>query len=51
MPDVQGLSDERNVAIDKVGVKDVIYPMKLATRDGKTQSTVASINMYVALPK
>lgn len=51
MPDVQGLSDQRNVKIDKVGVKDVIYPMKLATRDGGTQSTVASINMYVALPK
>ncbi len=51
MPDVQGLSDQRNVKIDKVGVKDVIYPMKLATRAGGTQSTVASINMYVSLPK
>ncbi len=51
MPDVQGFSDARNVAIDKVGVKDVVYPMKLATRDGSSQSTVASINMYVALPK
>ncbi len=51
MPDVQGLMDQRNVAIDKVGVKDVVYPMKLATRDGDSQSTVASINMYVALPK
>lgn len=51
MPDVQGFSDARNVAIDKVGVKDVVYPMKLATRAGASQSTVASINMYVALPK
>ena len=51
MPDVQGLSDQRNVAIDRVGVKDVVYPMKLATRDGASQTTVASINMYVALPK
>ncbi len=51
MPDVQGASDHRNVCIDKVGVKDVVYPMKLATREGKTQATVASINMYVALPK
>ncbi len=51
MPDVQGLADQRNVAIDKVGVKDVVYPMKLATKDGGSQSTVASINMYVALPK
>jgi len=51
MPDVQATSDDRNVAIDRVGVKDVVYPMKLATRDGASQSTVASINMYVALPK
>lgn len=36
--------------IDKVGVKDVTYPMRLRTRDGSTQTTVAKINMYVALP-
>jgi len=48
--DVQGLSDQRQVPIDKVGVKDVTYPMILKTRDGKTQQTVAKINMYVALP-
>jgi len=51
MPDVQSAIDDRNVAIDRVGVKDVVYPMTLATRDGSSQSTVASINMYVALPK
>ncbi|MCB9836976.1 MAG: GTP cyclohydrolase I FolE2 [Phycisphaera sp.] len=48
--DVQGLQDQRQVAIDKVGVKNVTYPMLLKTRDGKTQQTVAKINMYVALP-
>ncbi|MBL4590976.1 MAG: GTP cyclohydrolase I FolE2 [Phycisphaerales bacterium] len=51
MPDVQGAADFRQVAIDRVGVKDVIYPMKLATRDGGEQTTVASISMYVALPQ
>jgi GTP cyclohydrolase I len=51
MPDVQASQDDRNVHIDKVGVKDVVYPMKLATKDGNEQTTVASINMYVALPK
>jgi GTP cyclohydrolase I len=51
MPDVQASVDDRNVAIDKVGVKDVVYPMKLATKGGDEQTTVASINMYVALPK
>ncbi len=51
MPDVQSSADDRNVAIDKVGVKDVVYPMRLATREGGEQATVARINMYVALPK
>jgi GTP cyclohydrolase I len=50
MPDVQASGDTRRVAIDKVGVKDVTYPVRLRTRDGGEQTTVASINMYVALP-
>ncbi len=50
MPDVQALRDTRLVAIDRVGVKDVVYPMRLATAEGGEQSTIATINMYVALP-
>ncbi|MFZ4573387.1 MAG: GTP cyclohydrolase FolE2 [Phycisphaerales bacterium] len=50
MPDVQSASDSRRVAIDKVGVKEVVYPLRLRTRDGGEQATVATINMYVALP-
>ena len=50
MPDVQSLTDRRQIAIDKVGVKDVTYPITLKTPDGGCQSTVASINMYVSLP-
>jgi GTP cyclohydrolase I len=50
MPDVQSASDVRQVAIDRVGVKDVTYPIRLRTRDGGEQTTVATINMYVALP-
>lgn len=50
MPDVQSTSDERQVAIDRVGVKDVTYPIRLRTPDGGEQTTVASVNMYVALP-
>lgn len=51
MPDVQGADDHRMVAIDKVGVKEVVYPMRLATRDGGEQTAVATINMYVSLPQ
>ncbi len=50
LPDVQGSTDDRQVAIDKVGVKDVTFPVRLRTQDGGTQTTVAKINMYVALP-
>lgn len=50
IPDVQAFSDARRVAIDRVGVKDVIYPMRLRQRDGGEQQTVATISMYVSLP-
>jgi GTP cyclohydrolase I len=50
MPDVQASPDSRQVSIDKVGVKDVTYPMRLRTRAGGDLSTVATINMYVSLP-
>lgn len=50
MPDVQASADGRQVAIDRVGVKEVVYPMRLKTKAGGEQATVANINMYVALP-
>ena len=50
MPDVQASADSRQVAIDRVGVKDVVYPMVLRTPSGGAQHTIATINMYVALP-
>ncbi len=50
MPDVQASRDARRIAIDKVGVKDVTYPITLRTPCGGEQRTVARINMYVALP-
>jgi len=51
MPDVQGLSDHRRIAIDKVGVKNITYPISLTDpRTGGVVHTVASVNMYVGLP-
>ncbi|MDA8377362.1 MAG: GTP cyclohydrolase FolE2 [Planctomycetia bacterium] len=51
MADVQGAADQRNIAIDKVGVRAVRYPITLRTPDGGEQNTVALINLYVSLPK
>lgn len=50
MPDVQASDDPRHIAIDRVGVKDVTYPMRLRTQEGGEQTTVAKVNMYVSLP-
>ena len=51
MPDVQGSADVRNVPIDKVGVKDIRYPITLKVpATGGVQHTIAQVNMYVALP-
>ncbi len=51
LADVQGAADQRNIAIDKVGVRAVRYPITLRTPDGGEQNTVALINLYVSLPK
>lgn len=48
--DVQSEPDSRRIAIDKVGVKDIRYPIVVLDRKNKFQHTIASINMYVDLP-
>lgn len=50
MEDVQSRPDTRNLKIDKVGVKDIIYPITVMVKDHEAQRTVASVNMYVDLP-
>ncbi len=49
LPDIQATPDERALAIDRVGVKGVRYPLAIAPPAG-VQSTVAVFDMYVALP-
>ncbi len=50
LPDIQATPDAREIAIDRVGVKSIRHPVVVARRDGSLQSTVAVIDMYVALP-
>jgi GTP cyclohydrolase I len=51
MLDIQNQKNHRNIAIDKVGVKNISYPVTVLDKAVKTQQTVAAINMYVDLPK
>ena len=50
MKDVQNQRDTRNIPIDKVGIKNLRYPITVRDRREGRQHTVASINMYVDLP-
>ena len=48
--DVQGRADSRRMPINKVGIKDIFHPVRVRDRTGQDQHTIASFNMYVALP-
>ncbi len=50
MKDIQNQLDNRNIPIDKVGIKNLQYPITVLDRKNKFQHTVATINMYVDLP-
>jgi GTP cyclohydrolase IB len=50
LTDVQSLKDHRCLDIDRVGVKDIRYPIIVRDRSRGQQNTIASINMYVKLP-
>lgn len=50
LPDVQSNPDARNLAIQRVGIKDLLWPMSLQRADGSVQATVAQVDLYVALP-
>jgi len=50
MKDIQNQSDHRNVPINKVGVKDVKYPITVLDKKNQAQNTIGIINMYVNLP-
>ncbi|NWJ45164.1 MAG: GTP cyclohydrolase I FolE2 [Chloroflexi bacterium] len=51
LPDIQSRPDKRNIAINKVGIKDIRFPIAVKERDNGLQHTVGDINMYVSLPK
>jgi GTP cyclohydrolase IB len=48
--DVQSSADTRQIAINKVGIKDINHPMRIRDRSEGEQHTIANFNMYVNLP-
>lgn len=50
MKDIQSQRDHRRINIQKVGVKDITYPIMVLDKAKRLQRTVANFNMYVNLP-
>jgi GTP cyclohydrolase I len=48
--DVQSSADTRQIAINKVGIKDIRHPVRVKDRSEDEQATIANFNMYVYLP-
>ncbi len=50
MADVQNYADARQIAINKVGIKSIRHPIRVADKSSGIQHTIANFNMYVFLP-
>ncbi len=50
MIDIQNQTDHRRVEINKVGVKNIEYPITVLDKRHRVQHTVGKVNMYVNLP-
>jgi GTP cyclohydrolase I len=51
MQDIRHTPDHRNVDIDRVGIKNLLYPIVLLDRSNETQNTTAEVDFFVALPR
>ena len=50
LSDTQSQSDDRRIAIDRVGVRSLRFPLAIADREQHAQHTVATVAMSVDLP-
>lgn len=50
MRDIQNEEDTREVPLQKVGVKNVKYPVQVLDKSKKIQNTTATVNLFVNLP-
>lgn len=48
--DTQSEPDDRQIAIDRVGVKSLRYPIQIRDKHRATQSTIATVQLTVDLP-
>ncbi len=49
IPDVQGSPDSRQIRIQRVGVKGLRHPVRVAEQNGEAQHTIAEFDIFVSL--
>jgi GTP cyclohydrolase I len=50
MVDLQGSADHRNIPLQKVGIRNIRYPITVRDRSREKQETVATLSLTVNLP-
>jgi len=50
LKDVQSTPDDREIALKKVGIKNLHYPITVLDKENGLQNTVASVSLFVNLP-
>lgn len=50
MIDIQNSKDTREISLQKVGIKDLKYPVRVLDKVNKFQQTTANVNLFVNLP-
>ena len=50
LSDTQNLPDDRQIPIDRVGVKDLRYPISVRDKNHSEQATIATVQLTVDLP-
>ncbi|MBS1704574.1 MAG: GTP cyclohydrolase I FolE2 [Armatimonadetes bacterium] len=50
LPDIQKTPDQRNIPIDRVGVRQVKFPIRVLERDNGEQQTIGNFTLTVDLP-
>ncbi len=48
--DVQAHADTRRLPINRVGIKEILHPVRVKDRSSGEQHTIATFSMYVSLP-
>jgi GTP cyclohydrolase IB len=51
LKDTQNEKDDRNLAIDRVGVKNLRFPVEVCEKNGSLQKTISTVSLAVDLPQ